>query len=171
MSLIGWLEKKKAGLVYGRGNEGSTQVYDRGSVDGPGPYFSFSAPVKGADGKVIGNWPCQKPPWGRLYAINANTGDIAWQSVIGITEGLPPAKQNTGGGGSAGPIATAGGLVFIGATPDNRFRAIDSKTGKELWVTKLGKNANANPMTYQGKDGKQYVAIVASDTMFVFALP
>ena len=171
MSLIGWLEKKKAGLVYGRGNEGSMQLYDRGSIDGPGPYFSFSAPVKGADGKVIGNWPCQKPPWGRLYAINANTGDIAWQSVIGITEGLPPAKQNTGGGGSAGPIATAGGLVFIGATPDNRFRAIDSKTGKELWVTKLGKNANANPMTYQGKDGKQYVAIVASDTMFVFALP
>src|SRR5579863_6630253 len=150
MSLIGWLEKKKAGLVYGRGNEGSTQIYDRGSVDGPGPYFSFSAPVKDADGKVIGTWPCQKPPWGKLYAINANTGDIAWESVVGITEGLPPAKQNTGGGGSAGPIATAGGLVFIGATPDNRFRAIDSKTGKELWVVKLAKNANANPMTYQG---------------------
>lgn len=171
MSLIGWLEKKKPGLVYGRGNEGSTQTYDRGSVDGPGPYFSFSATVKDADGKVIGNWPCQKPPWGRLYAINANTGDIAWQSVVGITEGLPPAKQNTGGGGSAGPIATAGGLVFIGATPDNRFRAIDSRTGKELWVTKLAKTANANPMTYRGKNGKQYVAIVAGDTMVVFALP
>jgi glucose dehydrogenase len=171
MSLIGWLEKKKAGLVYGRGNEGSMQTYDRGSVDGPGPYFSFSAPVKDASGKVIGNWPCQKPPWGRLYAINANTGDIAWQSVIGITPGLPPGKQNTGGGGSAGPIATAGGLVFIGATPDNRFRAVDSKTGKELWVTDLGKNANANPMTYQGKSGKQYVAIVAVDSVYVFALP
>jgi quinoprotein glucose dehydrogenase len=171
MSLIGWLEKKKPGLVYGRGNEGSTQIYDRGSVDGPGPYFSFSATVKDADGKVIGNWPCQKPPWGKFYAINANTGEIAWQSVIGITEGLPPAKQNTGGGGSAGPIATAGGLVFIGATPDNRFRAIDSKTGKELWVTKLAKTANANPMTYRGKNGKQYVAIVAGDTVVVFALP
>ncbi|MGA3292885.1 MAG: PQQ-binding-like beta-propeller repeat protein [Candidatus Acidiferrales bacterium] len=171
MSLIGWLEKKKAGLVYGRGNEGSTQVYDRGSVDGPGPYFSFSAVVKDANSKVIGNWPCQKPPWGRLYAINANTGDIAWQSVIGITPGLPPGKQNTGGGGSAGPIATAGGLVFIGATPDNRFRAVDSKTGKELWVTDLGKNANANPMSYQGKSGKQYVAIVAVDSVYVFALP
>lgn len=171
MSLIGWLEKRKAGLVYGRGNEGSTQIYDRGSVDGPGPYFSFSATVKDASGKVIGNWPCQKPPWGKLYAINANTGDIAWQSIVGITEGLPEGKQNTGGGGSAGPIATAGGLVFIGATPDNRFRAIDSKTGKELWVVKLGKNANANPMTYQGKDGNQYVAIVAVDSVYVFALP
>jgi glucose dehydrogenase len=171
MSLIGWIEKKKAGLAYGRGNEGSTQLYDRGGLAGPGPYFSFSAPVKDADGHVIGNWPCQKPPWGRLYAINADTGDIAWQSVIGITEGLPESKQNTGGGGSAGPIATAGGLVFIGATPDNRFRAVDSKTGRELWVTKIGKNANANPMSYQGKSGKQYVAIVAGDTVFVYALP
>jgi glucose dehydrogenase len=171
MSLIGWLEKKKAGLVYGRGNDGSTQIYDRGGVSGPGPYFSFSATVRDANGKVIGNWPCQKPPWGKLYAINANTGEIAWQSVVGITEGLPESKQNTGGGGSAGPIATGGGLVFIGATPDNRFRAIDSKTGKELWVVNIGKNANADPMTYQGKDGKQYVAIVAVDTVYVYALP
>jgi quinoprotein glucose dehydrogenase len=91
--------------------------------------------------------------------------------VIGITPGLPPDKQNTGGGGSAGPIATAGGLVFVGATPDNRFHAVDSKTGKELWFTDLGKNANANPMTYQGKSGKQYVAIVAADSVHVFALP
>jgi len=171
MSLMGWIEKKKSGGNYGRGTEGSTQQYDRASVDGPGPYFGFSVVVKDANGRSLGNWPCQKPPWGKLYAINSNTGDIAWQSVVGITEGLPASKQNTGGGGSAGPIATAGGVVFIGATPDNRFRAIDSKTGKELWVTKLGKNANANPMTYQAKDGKQYVAIVAVDSVYVFALP
>ncbi len=171
VSLIGWLEKRKPGLVYGRGNEGSTQIYDRGSVDGPGPYFSFSATVKDANGKVLGNWPCQKPPWAQLIAVNANTGDIAWKSVLGISEGLPEDKQKTGGAGSAGPISTAGGLVFIGATTDNRFRAFDSKTGKELWVTKIGKNANADPMTYQGKDGKQYVAIVAVDSVFVYALP
>jgi len=171
MSLMGWMEKKKSGGNYGRGTEGSTQQYDRASVDGPGPYFGFSVVMKDADGHPLGNWPCQKPPWGKLYAINANTGDVAWQSVVGITEGLPAGKQNTGGGGSAGPIATAGGLLFIGATPDNRFRAIDSQTGKELWVTKLGKIANANPMTYQAKDGKQYVAIVAVDSVYVFALP
>jgi glucose dehydrogenase len=171
MSLMGWIEKKKSGGNYGRGTEGSTQQYDRASVDGPGPYFGFGVVMKDADGHPLGNWPCQKPPWGKLYAINANTGDIAWQSVVGITEGLSPDKQNTGGGGSAGPIATAGGLVFIGATPDNRFRAIDSKTGKELWVTKLAKYANANPMTYQANDGKQYVAIVAVDSVYVFALP
>jgi quinoprotein glucose dehydrogenase len=62
-------------------------------------------------------------------------------------------------------------LVFIGATSDHRFRAFDSMTGKELWVTNLAKDANANPMTYQGKDGKQYVAIVAGDTVYTFALP
>ena len=68
-------------------------------------------------------------------------------------------------------MVTAGGLVFIGATNDNRLRAFDSKTGKELWVTRLERTANANPLTYQGKNGKQYVAVIATDTVVVFALP
>jgi glucose dehydrogenase len=84
---------------------------------------------------------------------------------------LPEGKQNVGSSGSAGPTVTAGGLVFIGATNDARFRAFDSKTGKELWVAKLDRSANANPMTYQGKSGKQYVAVMATDTLVVFALP
>src|SRR5207249_4875813 len=136
-SLVGWMEKKKPGLNYGRGTEGSTQLYDRGSVNGPGPYFTFSAPLKDASGRTLANLPCQRPPWSRLVAINANTGDIAWQTTLGITEALPEGRQNTGGSGSAGPIVTAGGLVFVGATNDRRFRAFDSKTGNELWVTKL----------------------------------
>ena len=69
-------------------------------------------------------------------------------------------KQNTGRPGNGGPIATAGGLVFVGATDDARFRAFDAKTGKELWTFKLGGAANATPSTYLGKDGKQYVVIV-----------
>ena len=169
-ALVGWVEKKDPKGNYGSGN-GSPQLYDRGSVDGPGPYHGFSAQVKDANGKVIGNWPCQKPPWGRLFAVNANTGDIAWQVPLGITESLPEGKQKTGGSGSAGPIVTAGGLVFIGATNDSRFRAFDSKTGRELWVTKLARAANANPITYQGKNGKQYVAVIATDSVAVFALP
>ena len=104
-------------------------------------------------------------------AVNGNTGEVAWTTTLGITEGLPEGKQNTGNGGSAGPITTGGGLVFIGATTDHRFRAFDSKTGKELWVTKLDKDGNSNPMTFQGKSGKQYVAIVASDQVYVFSLP
>ena len=59
-------------------------------------------------------------------------------------------------------MVTAGGLVFIGATSDARFRAFDSKTGNEVWTTKLDYNITAIPMTYQGKDGKQYVAVVAA---------
>ena len=115
--------------------------------------------------------PCQRPPWGRLTAVNAATGDFAWQITLGVTDGLPPEKQNTGRGGSAGPIVTAGGLVFIGTTADARFRAIDSKTGKELFVTKLNATGTATPMTYQGKSGKQYVVQAAAGTLNAFALP
>jgi quinoprotein glucose dehydrogenase len=170
-SLVGWIEKKKPGLNYGRGTEGSTQPYDRASVNGPGPYFTFSAPLKDETGRTIANLPCQRPPWARLVAVNANTGDIAWQVPLGITEALPEGKQQTGGSGSAGPTATAGGIVFVGATNDRRFRAFDSTNGKELWVIKLDATVNANPMTYQGNSGKQYVAVVATDQVVAFALP
>src|SRR5690606_14740599 len=119
--LVGWVEKKKPGLNYGRGTDGSTQEYDRASVNGPGPYFTFSAPHTDANGRTV-NLPCQRPPWSRLVAVDANTGDIAWQTTLGINEALPPGKQNVGGSGSAGPSVTAGGVVFVGATDDRRFR-------------------------------------------------
>jgi quinoprotein glucose dehydrogenase len=102
------------------------------------------------------NLPCQKPPWGRLTAINTSTGDFAWQVPLGITEQLPPEKQNTGRPVLAGPIITASGLVFIASTDDNRFRALDLKTGREMWVAKLPRRGNADPITYQGK-GRQAV--------------
>jgi len=169
---VGWTEKKKPGVEYAFDERGSPLEYTRAAVDGPGPFHTFSAPVKQADGRMV-NWPCQKPPWGRLTAVNANTGEFAWQVPLGITEELAAGKQNTGRSvdAFAGPSATAGGLVFIGAVNDNRFRAIDSKTGQELWSAKLDATGNANPMTYEGKDGKQYVAIVAGLTLNVFALP
>jgi quinoprotein glucose dehydrogenase len=66
---------------------------------------------------------------------------------------------------------TAGGLVFVGATSDRRFRAFDSKTGKELWSTRLDAQVNANPMTYRGRNDKQYIAVVATDSLVVFGLP
>jgi len=169
-ALSGWVEKKRAGGNYGSGN-GSPQPYDRGAYDGPGPYHGFAAPIKDGNGRTIANAPCQKPPWGRLWAVNANTGNIAWQVPLGLNEALPPGKQNVGGSGSAGPIVTAGGLVFIGATNDRRLRAFDSKTGKELWAYKLDQTVNANPLTYQAKNGKQYVAAIATDSVVVFSLP
>ena len=65
---------------------------------------------------------------------------------------------------------TAGGVLFIASTDDNRFRALEAKSGKELWVTKLDRRGNADPITYRGSNGKQYVAIVATDTLVVYTL-
>src|SRR5260370_879275 len=81
-------------------------------------------------------------------------GEIAWRAPVGVTAELPEAKRRTGGVGLAGRIVTAGGLVFIGATDDARFRALDARSGKELWEAWLEYAANAVPITYRGKNGK-----------------
>jgi quinoprotein glucose dehydrogenase len=94
--------------------------------------------------------------------VNARTGDIAWRVPLGITEELPEARQRTGRLNMGGPITTAAGLLFIGASNDRRFRAFDSRSGKELWVERLEMSAHAVPITYLGADGKQYVAVVAA---------
>lgn len=127
----------------------------------------------------VSHMPCQVPPWGNLYAIDVNTGAIAWKSVLGVTDGL--ANPNTGRPNVGGPIATGGGLVFIGSTDDKRLRAFDTKTGKELWTFKLPASLYGTPLTYQGRSGKQYVAAVTtggfwgenagSDAVTAFALP
>ncbi len=117
-------------------------------------------------------WPCQSPPWGELFAINVNTGDVAWRIPFGRVESLEKiGVMNTGSYNIGGSVATASGLLFIGATDDQRFHAYESKTGKLLWETKLPANAFANPITYLGKDGKQYVVIAAQETIVAFRLP
>ena len=142
-------------------------------VGGP----ALSAPMVGANGQSI-NIPCFRPPWATLTAVNANTGDIAWQVPLGIDDRMPEGKKNVGSAGSGGPMVTAGGLVFITATNDRKFRAFDAKTGKELWAAPLDLNSTAVPMTYQGKNGKQYVAVVVANgqagpnqRLVVYALP
>jgi quinoprotein glucose dehydrogenase len=128
------------------------------------------------------NMMCQQPPWGQLTAVDVNTGEFVWRVPLGVTDSLPPDKQKTGRPGNGGTIATAGGLVFVGATDDARFRGFDAKTGKELWTYQLGGAANATPSTYLGTDGRQYVVItstgggffgapVADDSIMAFALP
>jgi len=154
---LGWIEKSRAGAPF---------PYDKIAPERSGPgRGNFDVRIEDE------SWPCQKPPWGRLTAINASTGNFAWQVQLGITEKLPPAKQRTGRPALAGPIVTAGGVVFIASADDNRFRAFDVKSGKELWVTKLPRRGNADPITYQGRNGKQYVAVVATDTLVTYALP
>jgi quinoprotein glucose dehydrogenase len=107
-------------------------------------------------------YPCQQPPWGELSAVNANTGDIAWRVPLGNYDELAAqGLKKTGAPNVGGAIATAGGLVFIGATNDSRLRAFSSKTGEELWSTRMEATGNATPITYQGRDGQQYVVIAA----------
>jgi glucose dehydrogenase len=117
-------------------------------------------------------WSCVPPPWGEFIAINVNTGDIAWRIPFGRVESLEAKGiMNTGSFNMGGSVATAGGVLFIGASSDQRFHVFESKTGKLLWETKLPAAAESNPITYLGKNGKQYVAINANDTLVAFALP
>lgn len=145
--------KKGPATAMGQGNR----------VDPAGPYEGVPGggrfSIKGPTPQQL---PCQQPPWGELVAVNVNTGDIAWRVPLGVTDSLPEGKRNTGRPGNGGTISTAGGLVFVGATDDARFRAFDAKTGRELWTVKLPGAAEATPMTYQGRDGKQYVVITAT---------
>src|SRR5690606_32299442 len=105
-----------------------------------GPYESvpgggrFSVPALPGSTQQL---PCQQPPWGQLTAVNVNTGEFAWQVRLGVTDSLPEPVRNTGRPGNGGTIATAGGLVFVGATDDARFRAFDAKSGAELWTVQL----------------------------------
>lgn len=106
-------------------------------------------------------YPAIKPPWGLLTAINLNTGDFAWQVPLGehpelTARGIPRTGTETFGG----TIVTAGGLVFIAGTKDERFHAFDKRTGQLLWEHPLPAGGYATPATYQ-VDGRQYVVIAA----------
>ena len=107
-------------------------------------------------------YPAVAPPWGSLNAINLNTGDYVWKIPLGeYPELSAKGLKNTGTENYGGPIVTAGGLLFIGATNfDKRFRAFDKSTGELLWETTLPYAGNATPATYQ-VDGRQFVVIGA----------
>ncbi len=124
-------------------------------------------------------YPGINPPWGTLNAIDLNTGKIVWKSVLGefpelTAMGIPlTGRENYGG-----PVTTAGGLIFIGATEDEMFRVFDKRTGKVLWQTKLPASGHATPAVYEA-NGKQYVVIAcgggkgskSGDSYVAFALP
>ena len=128
-----------------------------------------AASVPMARGPIVspkGN-PCVPQPWGKTVAVDLNTGSIKWESPSTL--------------GFGGPITTAAGLVFVSGAVDQKFRALDIETGKELWSAALPAGAQATPMTYQLSNGKQYVVISAGghgslpvklgDYVIAYALP
>lgn len=126
------------------------------------------------------NYPAIKPPWGTLNAVDLNTGEYLWKVTLGeypelTKKGIPA----TGTENHGGPIVTAGGLLFIAATYDEKFRAFDTRTGKVIWEYQLPAGGFATPATYMVK-GKQYIVIAAGGTRYglksggsyvAFALP
>jgi glucose dehydrogenase len=160
-------EANSPGGKNGLGEDVTTNAYIRTGVhvgNGGRAIGSFTNPQTG--------WPCAAPPWGELSAVNYNTGEVAWRIPFGRVDALEAQGiMNTGNFNKGGSVATAGGLLFIGASYDQRFHAYESKTGKLLWQVKLGADALANPITYQGKSGKQYIVVDAGDNVVAFRLP
>jgi quinoprotein glucose dehydrogenase len=107
-------------------------------------------------------YPAISPPWGTLNALNLNTGRYAWKIPFGeFPELAAKGLKNTGTENYGGPIVTAGGLLFIGATSfDKKFHAYDKRTGKLLWDTILPAAGIATPATYRAH-GRQFVVIAA----------
>ncbi|HEX3756208.1 MAG TPA: hypothetical protein VHV26_14140, partial [Rhizomicrobium sp.] len=130
--------------------------------------------------------PCIQPPWGEMIAVNGNTGDIAWRRPLGSAEIYGDVGAHTGLVSMGGSLATAGGLLFIGDTSlgfggarydQPVLRAFDSRTGTELWSVRMSGADESAPMSFMGKNGRQYVVVAASGhpdadaALIAFALP
>ena len=135
------------------------------------PYGMHRAPLL-----APGGLPCNAPPWGTVAAVDLFAGDKRWDVPLGTwVPGMATGTLNLGG-----PIVTAGGLVFTAAAMDDRLRAFDAETGKELWSFALPAGGQATPMTYSIA-GKQYLVIAAGghgkigtklgDYVLAFTLP
>jgi len=128
-------------------------------------------------------FPCNPPPWGGLSAADLATGEMRWEVPLGSLPDLSivPQAREWGSMNFGGALVTAGGLVFIGAARDATLRAFDVETGRVIWSVELPAGAQATPMTYRARSGKQFVVIAAGghsalrtkmgDYVVAFALP
>ena len=157
-------------------NLGQVAKMVQGPARGGGPtMWVRRSPWGGAVGRF---WnpetkiPCSAPPFGELVALDVSRGEVAWKVPLGFVESLrAKGFDKTGTLNVGGSIATAGGVIFIGATIDCRFRAFESRTGKQLWETELPACAHTTPMTFLGKDSRQYVVVAAGGGSFLGAAP
>jgi quinoprotein glucose dehydrogenase len=165
--------------------------YEQQFPDGP-PAFGYE-PQEGSPYALQRHFlmsplgaPCNPPPWGTLAAVDVATGDLRWEVPLGTARDLAPFPvwlfAPAGVPNIGGPITTASGLTFIGATTDRYLRAFSTDTGAELWRARLPTTAHATPMTYRlREDGRQFVVIAAGghglipstpgDALIAFALP
>ena len=142
------------GRGAGRGGDATSQT--------PQPAGGVGFSYRLASGATVS---CMAPPYGAMVAIDVNKGEIVWSVPLGVNESvveLGQAGLDSGLPNVGGSVATASGLVFIGAATDHRFRAFDAKTGRKLWEVEVPADAHATPITYMGKDGSQYLVIAAA---------
>ena len=137
-----------------------------------GPGYIGDTPYAVEHGPLMSPFfsPCTAPPWNKLVAVDLAMGEIRWEIPFGVLDKLVPVPLplKWGAPSAGGPIVTAGGLIFIGATADSRFRAFDIDTGEELWQEMLPTSAMATPMTYEA-NGRQYVVIAAGGHSWYYA--
>ena len=116
--------------------------------------------------------PCTSPPWAAVLAVDLQAGEILWQSTLGTLDTLMPfpIPLKWGTAAFSGPIITAGGLLFIGATQDDSFRAFSLADGEELWAAKLPTGSFAMPMTYE-IEGRQFVVVASGGHPFIYQFP
>lgn len=148
---------------------------------GKNPYFKLPYMATGYNKFLTKEgYPALAPPWGTLSAINLNTGEVEWKNTLGDYPELKAKGIHSGTENYGGSAVTAGGLLFIAATKDEKFRAFNKRTGKLLWETDLPAAGYATPSVYQ-VDGKQFVVIAcggggylktkSGDRYIAFALP
>jgi len=151
------IEKAKASNGGGHGaeafafpQEGTPYAYDR---------HVFLSPI---------NVPCLQPPFGRISVVDLKTGKLVWSKALGTAKRAGPLGMESllpirmGVPNLGGSVATAGGLIFIGASQDRMLRAIDIGDGRELWRAQLPAIGAATPMTFiSPKSGRQFVVIAA----------
>lgn len=161
------------------------EALDPGSVVYPDELYPAAGTPYGVERKsLLSNFgaPCIAPPWGTLTAVDLRTGAVLWEVPLGTTRDQAPWPLwlTLGSPNLGGPIATASGLVFIGATTDRFLRAFEADTGEEVWRARLPFTANSTPATYRLRpDGRQFVVVAAGghgwsepgDAVIAFALP